>query len=327
MSLLNRMLTAARLSANRLSGDSAVFAGGPAIRSNRGFTLIELLVVIGIMGLMGTVSVGGYRAMQRGMEERGVMQNVNAIIKTAYERAQIDRRPTVMYFWNETIRSRTDDENEIVVGRAVAVRQQGRLTFADGTYLVDEFADLNLSFGTAVAGDAEGEEDEQAGDGTGDVGENTMFLYCLDRLTAGEAKMRSVVSARVYGGDDTKSSETYFHETPTDTENGDLTWLWGFKVENANGVTWKKGSAYGFEFAEITLPHNYIFGSDYSESAENQPIKGENSMVFVVGRNYGTDGVTSLSQSTGSITVYSLRPDGSGGLKAEKVDTNDMPYD
>ena len=53
------------------------------------------------MGLLGTVSVGGYRAMQRGMEERGVMENVNAVIKTAYERAQIDRRPTVMYFWNE----------------------------------------------------------------------------------------------------------------------------------------------------------------------------------------------------------------------------------
>ena len=54
-----------------------------SVISRRGFTLIELLVVIGIMGLLGTVSVGGYNAMQRGMEERGVMENVNTFIRTA----------------------------------------------------------------------------------------------------------------------------------------------------------------------------------------------------------------------------------------------------
>ena len=65
----------------------------------RAFTLVELLVVIGIMGFLGTVSVGGYRAMQRGMEERGVMQNVNTVVKTAFERAQIDRQPTWIWMW------------------------------------------------------------------------------------------------------------------------------------------------------------------------------------------------------------------------------------
>ena len=47
------------------------------------FTLIELLMVIMIMGLLGTVTVGGYRAMQRGMEERGVMENANHFIRAA----------------------------------------------------------------------------------------------------------------------------------------------------------------------------------------------------------------------------------------------------
>ena len=39
----------------------------------RAFTLVELLMVVMIMGILGAVTVGGYRAMQRGMEERGVM--------------------------------------------------------------------------------------------------------------------------------------------------------------------------------------------------------------------------------------------------------------
>lgn len=87
---------------------------------NRAFTLIELMVVMAIMGLLGTVSVGGYRAMQRGMEERGVMQSVNSFIRTAYQRAQIDRQPVVVFFWNETERLASEEHTEVVVGRAVA---------------------------------------------------------------------------------------------------------------------------------------------------------------------------------------------------------------
>ena len=69
----------------------------------KAFTLLELLVVMGIMGLMGTLSIGGYRAMQRGMEERGVMQSVNTMIREAYQRAQIDRQPVAIYFWSEKL--------------------------------------------------------------------------------------------------------------------------------------------------------------------------------------------------------------------------------
>ncbi len=95
----------------------------------RGFTLLELLVVIAIMGLLGTASVGGYRAMQRGMEERGVMQNVNEFIRAAYQRAQIDRQPVAVYFWNECIREESDMQTAVVVGKAVAVRRSGRVTY------------------------------------------------------------------------------------------------------------------------------------------------------------------------------------------------------
>ena len=253
------------------------------------------------------------------------MENVNAVIKTAYERAQIDRRPTVMYFWNETLRAESEDENEIVVGKAVAVRQQGRLSQVAGDVLVDEFSDLNLAYATDTATDSEGSEAEQGGDGSGDAGDNTMYLYCLDKLSPGNTKMRSIVSARVTGS---QVNEVFLQGRPQDSDSessysGGKMKLWGFKVEDANGVSWKTGSAYGFEFAELTLPHNYIFGSQYSKTLDD-PVQGEDSMVFSVGRNDGLNGVQSVG-NMGSITVYSLRPDGSGGLKAEKVDTNDSP--
>ena len=288
----------------------------------RAFTLVELLVVIGIMGLLGTASVGGYRAMQRGMEERGVMQNVNAFVKAAYERAQIDRQPTAIYFWNETLRTETEDETVIVVGRAVAVRRQGRLTRVSGDTLFDEFADLERTYPKAVQGDSEDEEDAN-GDGTGDSGDNTMYLYFLDNLNGGALKLeRSVVSQRVVKEE---PLETYMNGIPTDSQGtaGKIE-MWGFKVEDANGVSWKAGSAYGIEFAELTLPHNYIFGSSYQTSVEN-PVTDAGTMLFKVGRNMGS-GVSGGSTVEGSVTVYSLRPDQSGNLSAQKVKTNDSPY-
>ena len=283
-----------------------------------GFTLIELLTVIGIMGLLGTMSVGGYRAMQRGMEERSVMQNVNTLVKAAYERAQIDRQPTAIFFWNETIRGAEDDpdENEIVVGHAVAVRRNGRISRKDGDYLVDEFGDLDKTF------PKEGDADE-GGSGNGDTAENTFYLYQLDDLGGKSLELkRSIVAGRVA---DRSRNEIYLQRGLAGNganDDGEIE-AWAFHVEDANGVVWKTGSAYGMEFAEITLPRNYIFGANYSKNLSQPIVELGNPIVCSVGRNSGSG---SQGGVTGSIQVYSLRPDGSGGLKAEKVGTNDNPY-
>ena len=284
----------------------------------KAFTLVELLVVVGIMGLLGTISVGGYRAMQRGMEERGVMQNVNTLIKAAYERAQIDRQPTAIYFWNETTRSESQDENVIVVGHAVAVRQQGRITRIDGGDLVDEFGDLDKVFRTDDGpGGSGGEGQNQSTDQ-----QNTMYLYQLDSIGSANVELkRSVVSSTVI---DKSRNEIYLQigGLPSDNVgNGEIN-AWAFKMEDANGVTWKTGSAYGLEFAEITLPRNYLFGSSYSTKVD-QPITEAGTMAFRVGKNSGSGAEGGV---VGSVSVYSLRPDGSGGVKAEKVATNDQPY-
>lgn len=296
----------------------------------KGFTLIELLVVIGIMGLLGTVSVGGYNAMQRGMEERGVMQNVNTFIRTAYERAQIDRQPTAIYFWNETIRSSTLDDNEIVVGRAVAVRRQGRISMVYGDLLVDEFADLEKSFPPLSqqeneGGSKGGSNDPGANGGSNvsdDSGENTMFLYKLDNQGGSVPRLeRSVVLDEAQCRTVT---EVYLQGKPQDNVGSGELELWGFKIKDKNGVTWENGSAYGFEFAELTLPHNYIFGDNYSTTAEN-PVRESGTMVFSVVQNTGSSSGAS-GGAQGSVTVNALRPDGSGGLKKQRVGTNDNPY-
>lgn len=296
---------------------------------SRGFTLIELLVVIGIMGLLGTASVGGYRAMQRGMAERGVMENVNAFIRAAYQRAQIDRQPVVIYFWNETIRKANDDFTEIVIGRAVAVRRHGRITRVNGNLLYDEFADLNLTYPT---------DDEENGGGDDS---NTMFIYPVDSLSQEEssaALRRTAVRGKVLK----KWISPFYLSTPDGTlqpggqganqpaagnaDSGRIE-TYVFQTVDAGSVTWQAGMAYGFEFANLELPHNYIFGSTYSSSA-GTPVQEAGTLVFDVGYNEGS-GMTSGSQgglgSRSTITVSSLRPAPGGLMEAKSVSESDDP--
>lgn len=280
---------------------------------NKAFTLVELLVVVGIMGLLGTVTVGGYRAMQRGMEERGVMENVNTLVKSAYERAQIDRQPTLIFFWNETLQSQTVDDNEIVVGKAVAVRRYGRLSGLSGDLLLDEFADFDQIYPTPETTSSGASASKKI---------NSMFLYNLDDLSASASRKYSVVASQAESTDLT--GEVYPHGRPQadGVGDGDLE-IYGLRLIDKNGVNWKTGSTYGFEFAEITLPKNYIFGRSYSTSASD-PFREAGAMVFRVGVNTGS-GVQGGSAIDGSVTVYSLRPDTSGNLSAQKVGTNDRP--
>ena len=280
--------------------------------SRRAFTLVELLVVVGIMGLLGTISVGGYRAMRRGMEEKGTMQNVNTFIRAAYQRAQIDRLPTAVFFWNETLRAATADDNEVVVGKAVAVRRSGRISAVQGQLLVDEFADLEKSYPTDS-------------DGGSASSENSLYLYPLDNLSqleSGSSLLRSTVEGRVYLHETTPD---YASGTTGKTLDGGRLSSYAFKLIDQNGVQWSAGMAYGFEFANIELPHGYIFGSSYS-SSYSDPIKEAGAMVFYVGEN-SVNGLVSGAGlgSRKSIEVYSLRPGNDGSLSAQQVGSSEDP--
>lgn len=278
--------------------------------TRRAFTLVELMVVIMIMGILGTVSVGGYRAMRRGIEERGVMQNVNQFIRSAYQRAQIDRLPVAVYFWNETLREETDAEPLIVVGKAVAVRRAGRLTKVQGSYLYDEFGDL--SFNRLVL-DEDDEGMSGADDSGGAVQDDGVYLYKISG-NEGSQPQRSLISQT------TKRmtlTEPLILGGQGEMEN------YAYELIDKGGVAWQTGDAYGFEFAALELPHGFIFGSTYSRSIGN-PVAGEDMIRFMVSANSG-NGATGGTVGRSTVQISSLRPDSSGNLAAQTVGTSDSP--
>ena len=274
----------------------------------RAFTLIELLVVIAIMAMLGTMSVGGYRAMQRGMEDRGAMQNINQFIRSAYQRAQIDRTPVAVYFWNETSAEETDDDIMVVHGHALAVRRSGRLTKVQGNYLYDEFGDLSYSRLLI---------DEDAGTESADAGStssgNGTYLYRLNG-DEGSRMSRSVIS------------QTTKKQTLTEPlllgGQGQFD-MYAYVLIDKNGVTWETGDAYGFEFASIDLPNGYIFGSTYSRTLSN-PIAGEDVLRFRVSANSGNGAMQGLDGKS-SVTISCLRPNASGAVEAQQIGTTDSP--
>ena len=292
------------------------------------------------MGLLGTVSVGGYQQMRRGMEEKGVIQDVNTLIRAAYQRAQIDRQPTAVVFWNETLRGESDaggDENMIVVGHAVAVRRSGRITAKVGSMLLDEFADLELSYQT--------DDGDDGSSGSTDAG---MYIYPMDNLSDVEQSSsirRSLVETKVYAQNvmpvylsDAKSENISSvgggKGSSSGSTGGESTGrlkVYGFKIADANGVNWKQGMAYGVEFAHLVLPHGYFFGSGsaYSTSSDN-PLREAGALAFDVGKNIGS-GMTSGQQgglmSRTTIQISAFRLGSTGTLEPKVIGTSAKPTD
>ena len=295
----------------------------------KAFTLLELLVVVGIMGLLGTVSIGAYRSVVRGMEERGAVQNASQFVRAAFQRAMIDRQPTAIYFWNETIRASSDDENEIVVGKAVAVRRAGRITGVDSNYLYDEFADLDRTYSVSDSSSprASGMYLYQLDDISGESGFKRSRVYdSVYRSEVAEMYLLEPVGTAVdpsddgseyYSGCDSKKAEVKFQNTQPD--EGKLG-ICAFILQNgggSGGPNWAVGDAYGFEFQTIELPKNFIFGSSYSKTMSS-PVKEAGRMVF----GGGAGGYVQLSDNTSStktIEIRALRPNAAGNLSPEKV--------
>ena len=279
----------------------------------RAFTLIELLMVVMIMAMLGTVTVGGYRAMQRGMEERGVMENANHFIRAAYRRAQIDRQPVALYFWNETLREETETEPLIVVGKAVAVRRAGRISRCFDSWLYDEFGDLDKE---RLVENYDDENGENVNSGSTE-NDNLIPIYKMNsRSSSGRSLVSQTTKNVTASNRDALLSSGEVKDIP----------CYAYVMKNVGTAgEWHVGDAYGLEFAEIQLPHGYLFGSSYHKRPQDKTSAGDYTMMwFDVSLNSG-DGSDEGATGTSTIQIYSLRPGKSGELEAQPVATTDKP--
>lgn len=269
----------------------------------KGFTLLELLIVVGIMSMLGTISVNGYRSLVRGMEERSAISSASAFLRAARQRAQIDNKPICIFWWNEMLKAETDDEPAIVVGKAIAVQQVGRISGTDGELLIDEFSDLNAGY-------------EVAPDGTDPDTRMNIRLYNISSTESecGYALVSTQV-AEIFLEDDRSS---YLKSDPNERKLKSDASSSGSTEEGIRVFAFKKlggsanfdaGDAYGMEFANITLPHGYIFGSQVPSSM-SQPISGKDKKLYSKPKT--TD------KSVFDIEIYSLRPD-KGKITAKSV--------
>lgn len=265
----------------------------------KGFTLLELLIVVGIMSMLGTISVNGYRALVRGMEERGAISSASAFLRAARQRAQIDNKPICIFTWNEMLKAETDDEPAIIVGKAIAVQQTGRFSGVDGDMLVDEFGDLNLGF--EVADDPDNRL--------------TMRIYNLSP----DADCKYAIVSTQVTEDNCEDADSCFMKSSKEdrvfnTASGDKSSsssgivVYAFKKVGGE-ASFKAGDAYGSEFASLTLPHGYLFGSSMPSSMSS-PISGEDKKFYK--RPQSSD------MGVFDFEIYSLRPE-KGRISAKSI--------
>jgi prepilin-type N-terminal cleavage/methylation domain-containing protein len=272
--------------------------------TKRAFTLVELLVVMGIIAVMATMSIGSYFAVVRGMTDRGAIAAATSIISLAHERACIDLTPTVVYFYNELVREANKNAgvDAVVAGVAVAVRRAGRISRVNGNLLNDEYADLDRTYGVA----------ENANSMQGDT--FRLYRFDLNRMQFSMVYAESV--------EDEIGNERYLVEHPVPRgfrkENGDnedvnRLSVYSYLCKDRNGVNWRAGDAYGYEFARIRLPDNYIF--ENLQPTSDDPIRVLNRTIPCR--------PDSTAQTLNSIRITAKRPNGwkeVGNTKREMKD-------
>lgn len=253
----------------------------------RGFSLLELMVVVAIMAMMGVAASGGYKQMIRGMRERGAVATATAILRTARERAAVDRLPTVVFCYNRCYKKAggADKGNAIVCGEMVAVRRGGRITAVRGRELYDEFGDLRTA--------------NEATTSTAGL-ENGMGMRLFRFGGAGMTEMRySIVAEQILEGSFVLRT---FAIGITNITAGAY---YNLNKSDHEPSAWKAGDPYGLVFAELTLPDGFIFGQEIP--TEPGRITTPKVLYF-----------DPESDSPRSIDVWVTRPTANGGAERSR---------
>ena len=280
----------------------------------RAFTLMELMVVVGIMAFLGVAATGGYNALQRGMAERGATAAGTSLLQAAKERAMVDRVPTMVFCYNRLIREATDEENAIVVGEAVAVRRAGRVTRAQGMFIVDEFADLCNSYDVeADEGQLQNRKGMKLWRFDDQRMNNMAYSVVADAVCQLDIPGVSYADWAV-GGDWTVATEVgkNLRTNDNDFKSGTSTLnirayaFYNLNKSSFEPSSWTVGDGYGFEFANVQLPHGFIFGSG---SVPNRV----GDVSFVKALYFDPE----ASGSDETVDVYFCRPDSGGNPRPD----------
>ncbi len=261
----------------------------------KGFTLVELLAVIGLMGLMGAIAIGGYSAVVRGMSDRAALDAAKGIIDAARQRANLDRKKTYVYLFDEVVKVDSEMSAGIVNGVAIAVRPVGRVSAVVGDLICDEFGDLANTYASLSA-------EEGSSDSEMEASASTMKLYSIPQKDFALVKegvfKTSVQVNRTLETPDGDSDETATGVSGEDWVNRRF-YYYGFK-RVGGGATFSAGDEYGQEFAVARLPPGYTFSSSVQMSGAS---------------NLGQQGgriieLNPTDNASPGVTIYRRRPDG-----------------
>lgn len=261
----------------------------------KGFTLVELLAVIGLMGLMGAIAIGGYSAVVRGMSDRAALDAAKGIIDAARQRANLDRKKTYVYLFDEVVKVDSEMSAGIVNGVAIAVRPVGRVSAVVGDLICDEFGDLANTYASLSA-------EEGSSDSEMEASASTMKLYSIPQKDFALVK-EGVFKTRPQNNNTLETPDGDSDETATGVSGEDWVnrsfYYYGFK-RVGGGATFSAGDEYGQEFAVARLPPGYTFSSSVQMS-------GAGNLGQQGGRIIELDPTDNASPG---VTVYRRRPDG-----------------
>lgn len=292
------------------------------------FTLVELMVVIGLMALLGTVSVTGYFAAVRGMADRAAKEDTVALIRMAMQTCLVDQKPTAVLFYNRQAKAQSgdadaDEAKASGAGSAIAIKMAGRISYVSGgggneSIILDEFADWNQSnpVSSSASGNDEGFPFYRMADLSGQVQKGIdkcrSFVYtAVAPIDFGNEYMIA------YGGQVQDFCRDYKKEGKDNKKFSGTSYFngnnqrWGHKIKTANGVTWSAGDAYGVEIGKLDLPIGYIYGRTQPNSTQ---IDSAGALTFEPGDLAGMN--TYVFNLKESISISAIT-----GVKVRKVAT------
>jgi len=290
----------------------------------KAFTLLELLTVIAIMAMMSTLSLGAYRGIVRGMEDRGVIATATLIVSAAQNRARSDHAITAVHFYNVLTQEGDDTPGKqvdyMVHGEAVAVRGVGRFTRVLGNYLADECNDLEQEFEVKDSTDPTVRNPDAKTSGryaTGFAQKMRLFkLTTLDDAKGGGKKLpcSKVLMAAVVGPDLDPVEDFHFEQPTQPDGKTPIRQIPNvcFKVVDDNGIQWRAGDVYAFPFKETVMPNGYVFGTknDLPTSAKD-PVRFVKSIVF--------DPDDTQTKLEDSVLVHAIRAVSGSNAELRKV--------